>query len=136
MIASRFVVPAPSVAVALTLMAGSVAITGCVTSGDRVDAVLSDSASSTTRSALRVAVRDDVGRSWIIDPDSLLRAPELELRPRLRSDENMGPDGFMGEIPAYRLQMDGQRRCWLVRDGSEDDATLLPRSTRCSSFGG
>jgi hypothetical protein len=117
-------------------MAGSVAITGCVTSGDRVDAVLSDSASSTTRSALRVAVRDDVGRSWIIDPDSLLRAPELELRPRLRSDENMGPDGFMGEIPAYRLQMDGQRRCWLVRDGSEDDATLLPRSTRCSSFGG
>ncbi|MGB3456915.1 MAG: hypothetical protein WBG08_03080 [Litorimonas sp.] len=127
----------PSLAPLVAATLAATGLAGCVSAApqptDRTEARLLNADASNVRSAIRGFVRDYDGGDYVADPDSLSGSAELELRERERPDDDDAAVRFEPK-PDYRLVMDGQSRCWLVRigaDGSEDAVWL--QDARCES---
>ncbi len=106
-------------------LVSAVLLSGCVSAADAsapmTDALLLNPEANSVRNAVRSFVREHDGGDYIVEPDSLSASSVLELVVRERRDDTDARVGFSPR-PDYRLAMDEEGRCWLLRtaEGSPD----------------
>lgn len=98
------------------------------------DAVLLDASAPSVREAIRVFVREDAGAGFRSLPDSLADGPELSVMALQTGNPTLGRsrEGLIpGDVPRYRLKMDTDGRCHLMRVGGSEAVLTLPSDARC-----